>query len=82
MPVIHDKKERVVKCDVCGELLLLETEDGDFYRPQSCEHYKVIDCAFPECEDCPLAKYAQVFPTKYPPEIVYCIVPRHLLKKQ
>ena len=71
MPV-HEVEKRRVVCEKCGEILLLETEDGDFYHPQSCEHYEVYECEAPLCDD----PDVYVFPQKHFSDFAWCIKPR------
>jgi len=72
--VIHNKLKRRVECEKCGEILLLQASENDFYRPQECEHYKVLECYEPDCEDCLLRDVAECFPTS--DVFVWCIIPK------
>ena len=72
--VVYNEKRRRVECEKCGEILLLQASENDFYRPQECEHYKVLPCHSSDCEGCPLCDVAKCFPTL--DSFVWCIIPK------
>ncbi len=81
--IVYEKENRRVVCSFCGEILLLQTEQGEFYHPHSCQHYIVREC-FDICDDgdpehrCPLADVAEIYPSA---DGVFCIIPRQYLKR-
>lgn len=72
--VVYNEKRRRVECEKCGEILLLQASENDFYHPQDCEHYRIVECYEYDCEDCPLCDVAKCFPTS--DVFVWCIIPK------